>query len=321
MPTERRPKLAALPDLVGQAARLAPRQLNDELALAKIELKNRGVKAGIGAGLFVVALVFLGLLVIALVVAAILGLATVMPGWLAALIVGAAFLVILAIAALVGLSWVKKAMPLIPADAIRGVRYDIGVITQGRDFDPRLLDPSTIQYKRAQATKEAEKARARLEKEAQDRAHGKVSLPPPSEAELRERLDKRREHLLDVREDLVAEMDVKRQAGYLADDVKASLTSTKGRLPFGRTSGTGTASGAVVQAGEVVPAGAVVPARPAAPGGTVVSGSIVSTGSTGATRSSGVDPTELLKERWAPLAVFSVSATAFVVFLRKLVKS
>lgn len=295
MPADRRPKLAALPDLVGQAARLAPRQLNDELALAKIELKNRGVQAGVGAGLFVVALLFLGLLVIALVVAAILGLATVMPGWLAALIVSAAFLVILAIAALIGMAWVKKAMPLIPADAIRGVRHDLGIVTEGRNFDPRLLDPSTIQYKRAQATKEAEKAKARLEKEADDRAHGKVKLPPPSEAELRSRLAKRREHLLDVRENLVAEMDVKRQAGYLAEDMKASFASTTNRRPFGKS---GSAAGS----------------RTTAPADSAAKGA-------GGAARGGADPAELLKERWAPLAVFSVSATAFVVFLRKLVKS
>ncbi|GAB3274482.1 hypothetical protein GCM10027449_12840 [Sinomonas notoginsengisoli] len=290
MPDNRRPKLAALPDLVGQAARLAPRQLNDELTLAKIELKARGVQAGIGAGLFGVALVFLGLLVIALVVAAILGLATVMPGWLAALIVSAAFLVILAIAAFIGMRWVKKAMPLMPADAIRGVRHDIGVVTEGRNFDPRLLDPSTIQYKRAQATKEAEKARAKLEKDAGDRARGKVKLPPPSEAELRERLEKRREHLLDVREGLAAEMDLKRQAGYLANDLKSSVAGGASRVPFART---GTTAGSGLGSHSIDAGGA----------------------------GRGADAAEMLKERWAPLAVFSVSATAFVVFLRKLVKS
>ncbi len=281
MPVDRRPRLAALPDLVGLAARLAPRQLSDEIALARIELKKKGVNAGIGAALFVVALVFLGLLVIALVVAAILGLATIMPGWLAALLVGAAFLVILAIAALIGFGNVKKAMPLMPEDAIRGLRYDVGIVTEGRTFDPRLLDPTTIQYKRAQATKEAEKARAKAEKDAQDRAHGKVHLPPPTETELRDRLDKRRAHLLDVREDLVKEFDVKRQAGHLAEDVRARFASG----PSGRT----TASG--------------LSAKPKAFG------------------SKGSDAAELIRERWAPLTVFAVSTTAFVVFLRKLVKS
>ncbi|GAB4099177.1 hypothetical protein GCM10028789_13410 [Sinomonas halotolerans] len=280
MPAARRPKLAALPDLTRQALRLAPRQINDEIALAKIELKNKGVQAGVGAGLFGVALVFLGLLVIALVVAAILGLATVMPGWLAALIVGGVFLLILVIAALLGLGWVKKALPLLPEDAIRGLRHDLAVVREGRAFDPRLLDPSTIQYKRAQATKEAEKLKARAEKEAQDRVHGKVHLPPPSEKELRERLDKRRDHLLDVREDLVREFDVKLQAANLADDVRHRFASSSVRTTTG---------------GGVGARGAAGGERPGAG--------------------------EAIRERWAPLAVFTVSATAFVVLLRRLVKS
>ena len=285
MPAERRPRLAALPDLVGLALRLAPRQVNDEIALARIELKDKGTHAGIGAALFGVALVFLGLLVIALVVAAILGLATVMPGWLAALLVGAAFLLILLIAALLGLGRVKKAMPLLPEDAIRGIRHDLGVVTEGRMFDPRLLDKSTIQYKRAQAMKEAEAARAKAEKEAQDRVHGKVHLPPPSEKELRERLERRRDHLLDVREDLLKEFDVKRQAANLADDVRdtfAAASSLRAAAAFGPGARGATAS------------------KPTA---------------------EGTGPAEAIRERWAPLTVFAVSATAFVVLLRKLVKS
>ncbi len=285
MPAERRPRLAALPDLVGLALRLAPRQVNDEIALARIELKTRGVHAGIGAALFGVALVFLGLLVIALVVAAILGLATVMPGWLAALLVGAASLLILLIAALLGLGRVKKAMPLLPEDAIRGLRHDLGVVTEGRLFDPRLLDKSTIQYKRAQATKEAEAARARAEKEAQDRVHGKVNLPPPSEKELRERLDRRRDHLLDVREDLLKEFDVKRQAGNLADDMRDRFAAA------------------------------------ASSGWTTPKGSLGARGIPTKGTASEAGRGEAIRGRWAPLTVFAVSATAFVVLLRKLVKS
>ena len=286
LPAERRPRLAALPDLVGLALRLAPRQFNDEIALAKIELRSKGVQAGVGAALFGVALVFLGLLVIALVVAAILGLATVMPGWLAALLVGAAFLLILLIASLLGMGRVKKAMPLIPEDAIRGLRHDLGVMTEGRMFDPRLLDPSTIQYKRAQATKEAEAARARAEKEAQDRAHGKVTLPPPSERELRERLERRRDHLLDVREDLAKEFDAQRQAGYLADDVRDRVVAAAATVRTTAERNLG-ARRAATQ-------------KPAA---------------------EGIGPRLGIRERWAPVTVFAFSATTFVFLLRKLVKS
>ncbi|WP_422936106.1 phage holin family protein [Sinomonas sp. P47F7] len=290
-PAVRRPRLAALPDLVGQAARLAPRQLNDEIALAKYELKERGVKVGVGAALFVAALIFLGLLVIALVVAAILGLATVMPGWLAALVVSAAFLIILAIAALLGLWSVKKAMPLVPADAIRGIRHDLGVITEGRDFDPRVLDPTTIQYKRAQAAKEAAAAKAKMEKAAEDRAHGRIKPPTPSEAQLRARIEKRRDHILDVRDGLVEELDIKRQAEALAGDARDAFDRLRGAA-FARAQ---RASRASSGSGAGEPTAAAEPRASSA--------------------------ADAVKERWAPIAVFTVSATAFVVLLRKLVKS
>jgi hypothetical protein len=74
--------------LVGLAkvmARLTPRQLNDEFALATAEMKQKGVKAGVAAAFMVVALLFAAALAIALIVAAILGLGTIMPDWLAAL--------------------------------------------------------------------------------------------------------------------------------------------------------------------------------------------------------------------------------------------
>ncbi|GAA3297386.1 hypothetical protein GCM10017708_39000 [Arthrobacter citreus] len=78
-------------------ARLTPRQLNDEFALATAEMKQKGVKAGMAAAFMVVALLFAAALAIALIVAAILGLGTVMPGWLAALLVALLFLVIAAV--------------------------------------------------------------------------------------------------------------------------------------------------------------------------------------------------------------------------------
>ncbi|MEA5454637.1 phage holin family protein [Sinomonas sp. JGH33] len=311
-PAGRRPRLAALPDLVGQAARLAPRQLNDELALAKYELKSRGVQAGIGAALFVVALIFLGLLVIALVVAAILGLATVMPGWLAALVVGAACLIILLIAVLIGLSRVKKAMPLIPADAIRGMRHDLGVITEGRNFDPRVLDPSTIQYKRAKAAKEAAEAKAKMDKAAEDRAHGRLKPPTPSEAELRERLAKRREHILDVRDGLVEELDVKRQAEGLAEDAAHAFNRVRAAAFAKAQSATRAAGAGSPRTGAGTTAGSTT-----AGGGPRASSAAAS--SDAGPNASAVG--DAVKERWAPIAAFAVSATAFVVFLRKLVKS
>ncbi|WP_138443727.1 phage holin family protein [Sinomonas susongensis] len=307
----RRPRLAALPDLMGQAARLAPRQLNDEIALAKYELKDRGVQAGIGAALFGVALVFLGLLVIALVVAAILGLATIMPGWLAALIVGAACLLILLVASLIGMGRIKKAMPFYPADAVRGLRHDLAIIKEGRDFDPRVLDPSTIQYKRAQAEKEAAAARAKMEKAADDRAHGRIKPPTPTEAELRERIAKRRDHILDVRDELVEELDVKRQAEGLAEDARAALYRVRGAA-FARAR-----SAAQIRSAQ---SRSAQPRAIEAGGGQAQRALPVA-----AERAQNATPSQrvgdAVKERWAPIAAFTVSSTAFVVFLRKLVKS
>jgi hypothetical protein len=295
----RRPRLAALPDLVGQAARLAPRQFNDEVALAKYELKDRGTQAGIGAAFFGVALVFLGLLVIALVVAAILGLATIMPGWLAALIVGAVCLVILLIASLVGAGRVKKAMPLFPSDAIRSFRHDMGVMKEGRSFDPRVLDPSTIQYKRAKAAKEAAEAKAKMEKAAEDRAHGRVKPPTPSEAELRDRIAKRRDHMLDVRNDLVEELNVKRQTEALAEDARDTFYQLRAAaFSMARSAGSRATS-----RGAAEPSAAT---------------------QSRASESEAASPNpmgEAVRERWAPIAAFAVSATAFVVLLRKLVQS
>ena len=83
-------RITALPRTLKLLFRLAPRQLNDEIAFAKIELKRKGIQVGVAAAFFAVALVFLLFLVVGLIVAAIMGLATIMPAWLAALLVSAA---------------------------------------------------------------------------------------------------------------------------------------------------------------------------------------------------------------------------------------
>ena len=109
---------APIADVVKVFGKLLPRQLQDELALLKLELKDKGVSLGKGAALLGAALAFGALLVIALVVAAIAGLATVMPLWLSALIVAAFFLVVLAILGLIGFLQIKKAMPINPVQTL-----------------------------------------------------------------------------------------------------------------------------------------------------------------------------------------------------------
>ena len=95
-------RITALPRTLKLLFRLAPRQLNDEIALAKVEIKRKGIQLGVAAAFFAVALVFVAFLVVGLIVAAIMGLATIMPAWLAALLVCAAFLLIALVGGLMG---------------------------------------------------------------------------------------------------------------------------------------------------------------------------------------------------------------------------
>ena len=136
-PTAPRSSLTSLASL---AVRLAPRQLNDELSLAGIELKRKGAQVGVASALLGAALVLAAFMVVSLLVAAIMGLGVVMAPWLAALLLAALFLVLAAILGLIGALRVKKAMPLMPEEAWRGIRWDLGVLSEGRSFDPATLD-------------------------------------------------------------------------------------------------------------------------------------------------------------------------------------
>jgi uncharacterized membrane protein YqjE len=207
-------RITALPRTLKLLFRLAPRQLNDEIAFAKIELKRKGIQLGVAAAFFAVALVFLVFLVIGLIVAAIMGLATIMPAWLAALLVSAAFLLIALIGGLIGFRKFKKAMPLMPEETVRGIRHDIGIAKEGSAFNAAVLDPNTPEAKAAKAAKEEAAAKAKAEKAAKAAEHDK-EYPHASEPELARRLNQRRHHLTEVRDELGTELDVKTQAQYL----------------------------------------------------------------------------------------------------------
>jgi uncharacterized membrane protein YqjE len=219
-------RITALPRTLKLLFRLAPRQLNDEIAFAKIELKRKGVQLGVAAAFFAVALVFLVFLVVGLIVAAIMGLATIMPAWLAALLVSAAFLLIALIGGLIGFRKFKKAMPLMPEETIRGIRHDIGIAKEGSAFNAAVLDPNTPEAKAAQAAKEEAAAKAKAEKAAKAAEHDK-EYPHASEPELARRLNQRRHHLTEVRDELGTELDVKTQAQYL-------LAAAQGKMRQGQ---------------------------------------------------------------------------------------
>lgn len=88
------------------------------------KLRAFGVAAGLIVGAIVVALGMIGVLL----TAAILALSAVMPGWLAALVVAAALLIIAVVLGLFGYRELKKGIPLAPTETIAGLKKDLSAI-------------------------------------------------------------------------------------------------------------------------------------------------------------------------------------------------
>ena len=189
--------------------RLGPKQLKDEIAIAKIELKDKGISLGKGAAVAAVGLVFGLFLIIALVAAAILGLGKVMEPWLAALVLAGIFLILLAIFALIGIKMIKAQLPFKPESAIFGILYDLGVLKHGSEMTSQRL-------KREQEEKEAEKKEA----EGQEEEPKPPAAPAPSLADLKQRTKERREHLKSLRDDIDAySTGVQKQALFAKEAV------------------------------------------------------------------------------------------------------
>ena len=270
--TTKRPGAAPITDVVKVFVRLLPKQLKDEAQLAVLELKDKGIKVGVGAAFVVVGLLFLGLAVIALVGAAIAGLSHVMPAWLAALLLAVVFIVVLAVLALIGVSKIKNAMPLVPEKTIFGLRYDLGVLKEGSA------------YNEGRVQREINEAEQKKQREKEEAANDPNRVKPvkPTEEQLRSRLKLRREHLKSLRDD----------AQNRADSVQAA---TKGFV--NRTSRTVKATQASVKS------------------------TFASKGGTQGVRAEGsTSAADVLSERWQPLAVAAAAGTAFLVFLRKLLR-
>lgn len=121
-PVAEKPSIGELTsDLGEQLSRL----IRDEMRLAQAELKEKGKRAGIGAGLLggagLIAVYGLG----CLIAAAILALSLVLDGWLAALIIGIALLAVAAVAGLMGKGQVQQAGPPVPTEALESTKKDI----------------------------------------------------------------------------------------------------------------------------------------------------------------------------------------------------
>jgi hypothetical protein len=116
-----RPVAELLTELSDQTRTL----VRQELELAKLELTDKGKRAGLGAGLLggagIVGLYAVG----ALTACLILALATAVDGWLAALIVAAVYGAVAGVLALIGKSKVQQAVPPLPEQAAESVKEDV----------------------------------------------------------------------------------------------------------------------------------------------------------------------------------------------------
>ena len=115
----------SLSELLQQLTEQTTRLAQKEIELAKAEMAIKGRRIGIGAGAFSAAGLLALLALGALTVAAILALATAVAGWLAALIVAVAYLLIAGLLALIGRSKVQAATPPVPEQAVKSVKDDL----------------------------------------------------------------------------------------------------------------------------------------------------------------------------------------------------
>lgn len=117
--------------LIGQLTEQVSHLVRDEVALAKVELTEKGKKAGLGLGMFSGAglLAFFGFG--ALVTTAILALAMVVSAWLAALIVGVVLFLVAGALALVGKKEFTQVTPALPQATVDSVKQDVNAVKEG----------------------------------------------------------------------------------------------------------------------------------------------------------------------------------------------
>ena len=124
------PKDAGMGDLVKQLSEQTSNLVRAEVELAKVELSEKGKRAGIGLGAFgaagIVGLFAFG----AFTAAVIMLLATAVASWIAALIVFAIYVVVAGVLALTGRSQVQQATPPAPERTIATSKQDVQTIKE-----------------------------------------------------------------------------------------------------------------------------------------------------------------------------------------------
>ncbi|WP_051772129.1 phage holin family protein [Saccharothrix sp. NRRL B-16314] len=117
-------------ELVGRLSEQVTRLARDEIRLAVAEMRTKGKRVGTGAGLLGGAgvLAWFGLMTV--IAGIVLLLATVMPAWIAAFIVAVAVFVIAGVLALIGRKQIERGTPVVPEEAIAGVKQDIATVSE-----------------------------------------------------------------------------------------------------------------------------------------------------------------------------------------------
>ena len=112
-------------DLIKQVSEQTSKLVRQEIALARLELRDKVKHVGIGAGLLGAAALFALFGAGTLVAALVLVLATAMDGWIAALVVAVVLLGGAGIMALSGRRQIAQATPAAPEQAVENVQADI----------------------------------------------------------------------------------------------------------------------------------------------------------------------------------------------------
>jgi len=122
------PAEASTAQLVSQLSEQVSTLVRDELALARVEMVEKGKRAGVGAGLLggagVLAMYGVGALLVTIGAA----LAMVWPVWLAALVVTVGVFVVAAVTALIGKKQVQQAGPPAPTAAVDSAKRDVDAV-------------------------------------------------------------------------------------------------------------------------------------------------------------------------------------------------
>jgi hypothetical protein len=120
----------SIAELVERLSAQVSALVRDELALATLEMKRKGARAGAGIGIGsaggLLALFGIGVLI----AAAVLGLATVLAAWLAALIIGAVLLLLAGGLAAAGIGQLRSAAPPVPEQAMQNTKLDVETVKE-----------------------------------------------------------------------------------------------------------------------------------------------------------------------------------------------